>query len=234
MLGRLLELSIATQDILRSWEFYRALGFATVDGYEVYPYRYGVVTDGRIALGLHETQGPGLALTYVHPELARHARALREAGLVPTHERLSDEHLHELSLDAGDGVAVRLLEARTFSPAPKSARSGAGWFEELVLPARDVVAGAARWEQLGYVRIDGDDARATLTSDHLSLALLADSRGARAALRFAIDDARLARDALDALGLRCDGQLAARYGLPHALAVVAPEGTPLLLVPPGD
>ena len=231
MLGRFLEFSIATTDILASWEFYRALGYTGIDGYDVYPHRYGVLSDGRAAIGLHEADLPALSLTYVRPDLAAYARTLRAAGLVPSHERLSDERFHEIAIEPGDGVAVRLLEARTYSPAHRAAPSLLAWFDELVLPARDMDATCARWEQLGFIAVPDEGPHVTLTSDHLSLALCVATRGARPALRYSVEDAADTRASLEALGLECDEALAAALGVTGGYAVVAPEGTPLIVAP---
>ena len=230
MLGRLLEFSVATSDILESYEFYRSLGFTGIDGADIYPYRYGVVTDGRIAIGLHESDLPALSLTYVHPDLARHAQVLRGAGLKLSYEHLSDERFHELGIDWADGPALRLLEARTFSPVEPAPATKAGWFEELAVTVRDLPAITAHWERLGFVRVSDDGAWSSMTSDHLSMSLQAGSRAARPALRFSIDDVESTRAELEALGLPCDARVPLPPGADGALALLAPEGTPLLLV----
>jgi len=229
VLGRFLEFSIATTDILASYEFYRVLGFTGIDASDIYAHRYGVVTDGRIALGLHEADLPELSLTYVHPELARHARTLRDTGLAPSYERLSDERLHEIGLEHADGVALRLLEARTFSPVDRVRMARVGWFEDLVLPTRDIDASVAYWERLGFIRIGDDTQQATLTSDHLSLAIRAGLRTARPALHFTVDEVDPVRDALADAGLNCDTRLGAALGAAIGFAVVAPEGTTLVV-----
>ena len=57
MLGRFLELSVATPDIAASFDFYSRLGFTQADAGEVWPHTYVVVTDGRIHIGLHQGTG---------------------------------------------------------------------------------------------------------------------------------------------------------------------------------
>ena len=232
MLGRFLEFSIATPDILASYEFYRGLGFTGIDASDIYAHRYGVVTDGRIALGLHEADLPDLSLTYVHPELASHARALRDAGLAPAYERLSDERFHEIGFEDADGVPLRLLEARTFSPVDRVRVTRAGWFDDLLIPSRDVDASVAHWERLGFIRLGEDPLQATLTSDSLSLTIRSGLRTARPALHFTVDDLESARTALTAAGVVADQKLAVALGAPNGLAIVAPEGTTLVLTSP--
>lgn len=228
MLGRFLELSVATGDILGSYEFYRRLGFTGADAAEVYPYRYGVVTDGRVALGLHEAALPALSLTFVLPDLATRLPLLRGAGITTSYEHLSDERFNELGLVDPDGNVVRLIEARTYSPVDHRSATLAGWFEELVLPVRDLAASVAFWERLGFIRTDEEAASASLTSDHLSLALRAGLPRPTPWLHFTVEDPGACRARLDAAGF-------ARERVPPAVSsedaiwLVAPEGTPLLL-----
>jgi len=229
VLGRFLEFSVATTDILASYEFYRMLGFTGIDASDIYSHRYGVVTDGRISIGLHETDVPELALTFVHPDLLRHARVLRNADLAPAYERLSDERFNEVGIDHPNGVPLRLIEARTFSPVDRAQGTRTGWFEELVVPSRDIEAGVAHWERLGFIRIGDEPAHATLTSDNLSLALRAGLRTSRPALHFTVDDIHSARELLAATGVECDVRLATSLGAPAGFALVAPEGTTLLV-----
>lgn len=229
MLGRLLEFSVATSDILASYEFYRALGFTTLDAAEAYGYRYGALGDGRIVVGLHESAIPALSLTYVQPDLGAHARRLKAAGVEPSYEQLSSERLNELGVAIADGPPVRLVEARTFSPAGQVPRSVAGWFDELAVPVEDLQAATAEWERVGFVRCAVDSRRTSLTSDHLSLTLHAGSGLRRVALCFTVADPEHTRRALDALGVRSDPRLAAGLGFAGGYAIVAPEGTPLVL-----
>ena len=74
MFGRFLELAIATADIAASVQFYERLGFAQVPTDDAWSHRYGVLTDGRIHIGLHEREMPSPSICFVLPELAQ-ARA---------------------------------------------------------------------------------------------------------------------------------------------------------------
>ena len=51
--GKFLEFSVPTPDIQASLNFYCELGFCELSVRDVRDYHYGVVTDGRIAIGLH-------------------------------------------------------------------------------------------------------------------------------------------------------------------------------------
>jgi len=71
MFGRFLELGIATPDIAASVQFYERLGFTQLLTGDAWPHRYGVLSDGRIHLGLHECSMPSPSVCFVLPELAQ-------------------------------------------------------------------------------------------------------------------------------------------------------------------
>ena len=58
MLGRFHEISIATADIRASVEFYESLGFTQAPTTDTWAHPYGVLTDGRLFIGLHQRAGP--------------------------------------------------------------------------------------------------------------------------------------------------------------------------------
>jgi hypothetical protein len=72
VLGRFHEISIATADIRASVEFYESLGFTQAPTTDAWSHPYGVLTDGRLFIGLHERQIPSPALTFVLPGVATH------------------------------------------------------------------------------------------------------------------------------------------------------------------
>ena len=53
-LGRFLEFSVRTPDILQSLNFYKLLGFTELDIGDVWTHKYAVVSDGGIHIGLHD------------------------------------------------------------------------------------------------------------------------------------------------------------------------------------
>ena len=77
---RFLELSLPTPDIGASLDFYRCLGFTELNTSDIRPYPYVVLTDGRIAIGLHGDQLPVPALSFVQSGAATWARQLEAAG----------------------------------------------------------------------------------------------------------------------------------------------------------
>jgi hypothetical protein len=176
MFGRFLELSIATADIAASVQFYERLGFVQLITGDAVPHRYGVLSDGRIHIGLHEHTAPSPAVSFVAPGLAESAARLAAAQLQPESMRLGEEELHQLRLRDPGGQAVSLLEARTYSPsalAAVDAESLCGYFLQLSLPQKDFARACSFWERGGFVALPESDEpypHLPLTSDALDLA----------------------------------------------------------------
>ena len=87
-IGTFLELSVPTDDIQASLEFYQRLGFTELTVNDIRTHYYAVVTDGRIAIGLHAGGFDEPALSFV-VEGAAAARTQagptdRSKGLVKT------------------------------------------------------------------------------------------------------------------------------------------------------
>ena len=235
MIGRFHEFSVHAPDVLASIAFYERLGFTQVTTGEAWAYPYAVVTDGRLAIGLHQRellQSPLPA--FVLPDLRRQLPRIEGFGIEIVDLRLGSDVFNEASLGMPDGQLIRLLEARTFSPSQRAPGevSRLGWFEEFALPVADRQQAQHFWEQLGFVPAEeGDEPypHVGLTSDSLNVALLQAGILKRPALTFtdAAMPARIA--ALAEAGIefarRPPGNLDPSR---HAL-LVAPEGTQLLL-----
>ena len=239
MLGKFLEISLHTPDIQESVRFYEELGFVQATTGETWSHQYGVVTDGRLYLGLHARPCPPLTVTFVHEDLAQHAARLREQGVEFDAEHFDSESFHEATLADPHGVRIALLEARTFSPpdvAPNY-QSTCGYFAELGVPVRDFVMGRDFWENLGFVAMEPENepfARMPLTSERLNLGLYRTRALRQPVLTFTDEQMaeRLAR-------LR-ERKFALLDEMPDTLdaaenaVLVAPEGTRLLLLTASD
>jgi catechol 2,3-dioxygenase-like lactoylglutathione lyase family enzyme len=234
MIGRFHEVSVYAPDLLESLAFYERLGFTQVTAGEAFPYPYAVVADGRLAIGLHGRELPqSPLLAFVLPDLLGRISTLEDRGIEILDRRLGDDVFNEAGLTAA-GQWIRLLEARTHSPAPQGPgeTSRLGWFEEYALPVPDLKQAEADWERLGFVPAEeGDEPypHIGLTSDSVNVALLRAGILQRPALVFTDADmpARIAK--LGESGLefarRPPGSLdPARHAL-----LIAPEGTQLLL-----
>lgn len=174
LLGTFHEISIATADVRAAVEFYERLGFSQATTTDTYAHLYGVLSDGRAFIGLHQREGAVLVLTFVRPGIARRVQEFSAARIELTTCRTGDEVFNELAFSDPAGHTVAVLEARTYSPPARAATetSLCGDFAEVSLPARDFGAAQAFWEPLGFVaeELDVPYPRLSLTSDHLDLA----------------------------------------------------------------
>jgi hypothetical protein len=134
-------------------EFYERLGFTQAQTGDIWPHRYGVLTDGRVYIGLHQSRLDSPALTFVLPAVAGYVNALEHMGASLATVNVSSEVFNELAFRDPAGQPVRLLEARTYSPAdrPAGQTSSCGAFAGLSLPAADFAEVSRFWQALGFV-----------------------------------------------------------------------------------
>jgi catechol 2,3-dioxygenase-like lactoylglutathione lyase family enzyme len=233
LLGRFLEFSLSTRDIQASLEFYGQLGFSEAQVGETWPHPYAVVTDGRIHLGLHQGGVTEATLTFVKPDLLKHVERLEARGIEFEYRHLGNDVFNQLAWRDPDGHLLRLIEARTFSPAKRSSTqtSHCGYFVEVALPGENLDVGKAYWESLGFVGMDEPDDRlphVTCTSDFIDIGLYEPASLRRAGLRFEVDDVAATLKAIAAAGIQVPNGAVLKGQ--HAALLIAPEGTPILIV----
>lgn len=234
MIGRFHEISVHAPDVLASLAYYERLGFTQVTTGEAWPYPYGVVSDGRLSIGLHGRELPqSPLLAFVLPDLFGRLGGLERSGIEILDRRLGQDVFNEASFEAA-GQRIRLLEARTHSPAPRSPGelSRLGWFEEYVLPVADVKGAERLWENLGFVSAEESDQpypHIGLTSDTLNVALLGTGFLARPALLFTDADMPGRIERLAEAGFELVQRLPGNLDPARHALLVAPEGTQLLL-----
>jgi hypothetical protein len=150
VLGRFLEFSVRTPDIVDSLGFYKLLGFRELQTGDIWPHKYAVVSDGEICIGLHDLpQDEGAGITFVHEQVAAQARAMSDHGFDFDVMRLDDDVFNELGFRCRDGHRISLIEARTFSPADEDEdNSVCGGFIELSLPVKDTMRAGRFWAPL--------------------------------------------------------------------------------------
>ncbi len=230
MLGRWLEFSVHTPDILESLSFYKALGFTELATGDVWSHGYAVVSDGDLAIGLHARNFDSPTLTFVQPDLGPHARSMADHGFEFSFMKLDEDVFNELRFDDRDGNVIAMLEARTFSLPPEgTGNSLCGFFFELTLPARDALRAGRFWAPLApqverlreepttHMRFDAGGIPLGLSE---SIAL------DRPALCFKCVERDRLEAAVERYGLRTQ----AYPGFEGAFAVLAaPEGTRLYL-----
>jgi catechol 2,3-dioxygenase-like lactoylglutathione lyase family enzyme len=235
MLGQFHEISISTTDIRASVEFYERLGFTQCRTGDTWPHPYGVLTDGRVFLGLHEYRFPSPSITCVRADIARHAPDYTARGISLAFAKTADDCFNEIGFRDPSGQMITILEARTYFPTdrPRGKLSNCGYFLEFSFPCTDFDAVARFWEGLGYVALEVEDApylHRPLTGNGLSLAVHRPRTLDRPMLVFGDADMAARIAALEALDVARDAELPPGLDPARNALYVAPEGTPLLLL----
>ena len=151
LLGRFLELSLVTADTGDAWQQYQKLGFEAAPTGDIWPHAYGVVTCENLAIGLHAVGEEALSITFVRPEVAALHRELTARQVDIEHAQLGADVFNELMLREPGGVALRVIEARSFSPAQQTPlQTALGRFITLSLPGRDIDVARQFWSELGH------------------------------------------------------------------------------------
>jgi len=234
MLGRFLEFSIPTPDIGASLAFYERLGFSQAEVGEAWTHPYAVLTDGRLCLGLHQSDANETFLTFARPDLLKSLALIERQGVEFEYRNLGNDVFNEVAWRDPSGHLLRLVEARTFSPSkrPASDQSACGYFREIALPAPDREAAKVFWERWGFVGIDepeGPLPHTCCTSDTIDVGLYERGAISRPTLLFGSEDpaADLAR--LAQRGIVPVTNLPALLRGASLTLFMAPEGTPILI-----
>jgi catechol 2,3-dioxygenase-like lactoylglutathione lyase family enzyme len=235
VIGRFHEISLQTVDIRSSVEFWERLGFTQAATNDTWTHPYGVLTDGRVFLGLHQRRFPAPAVTFVREGVADVAAELEARDIELDVRRTGEESFNEISFRDPSGQSIIVVEARTYSPVTRHPEetSLCGYFIELSLPTLDFEAAREFWEPLGFVATEEPDApyaHLPLTSDHLDIAFHRPRTLDRPMLVFREANMRERLARIRALGVKETGELP--RGLPPAAnaLIESPEGIPLLLL----
>jgi len=238
--GTFHEFSVVVEDVRGAVEFYERLGFTPATTTDAFTHPYGVLTDARLFIGLHQRSGPSTTLTFVRPGVAASLPAFATAGIHLSRCHTGDEVFNEIAFSDPFGHEVAVLEARTYSSVARDATevSFCGDFAEVSLPARDFATAQAFWEPLGFVAAEEAQVpypHLTLTSDHLDLAFHAPEVCARPMLVFHAADMGARIERLRTLGFTPGSAPPQVVAGPGSSAVLeAPGGTPLLLLEATD
>lgn len=231
MLGRFLEISIHCPSVRESMEFYQRLGLAVATTNDIWRHQYAVVTDGKIALGLHAYDFPSPSLTWVHAELSRFAPKLADRGIHFDFLKTGEEQFNEAGFRDPDGQMVTMLEARTFSPVSVAPPGPViGFFREYRYKVRSVQDSAGFWETLGFVAMRTEDeppGPTVLTSDGIDLCVF-EGAGESPQLVYGCRDLSGTIATLVARGISGDIVSDAAGG-GDAMELRAPEGTRVLV-----
>lgn len=230
MLGQFLELSVPATDIVESLAFYKTLGFSELQSGDVWPHKYAVISDGRLCIGLHDLALDGPTLTFVHRDLAKHARAMSDHGFQFTQMNIDSEVFNELGFSDVDGNLIHMIEARTFSPIDEDTENSicGVWFE-LSLPTRDAMRAGRFWAPLAPAVIElREEPTPHLRFDAAGLPLGLSEHNAlkQASPCFVCDDLTSVLADVERHGLKIDTN--PRYESSF-VSILAPEGTKLYL-----
>ena len=235
MLGKFHEISIETVDIAASVAYYERLGFGQCGTTDTWQHPYGVMTDGRLYLGLHQFKFPSPTITYVHADVAQHSHVIEKLGIDIAWKRVGDDAFNEFGFLDPSGQAVRVQEAPTHfaSNRDRGESSLCGDFAEYSLPSAEFEPMRAFWEPLGFVALEETDApyvRMSMTSDYIDLAVHRPRTLDQPMLVFAAPDMGERIERLRALDVAMSDDLPRGLDPRSAALLRAPEGTALLLI----
>lgn len=227
-LGRFLEVSVQTDDILESLNFYKTLGFTELEIGDMWSHRYAVVSDGELNIGLHERDQASPAAAFVHPDLAKYALSMTDHGFEFDFMRLDEDVFNELGFTDRDGHMITLLEARTFNVSEEAEQDShcGSWFE-LSMPVRDAVHAAQFWAPIAPNLLEIREEPTThmrFSADGVPIGLSESIALTGPSLCFKCPDRHGLMGILEQHGIRCQ-----KYpGFEGAfVAIKAPEGTVL-------
>jgi catechol 2,3-dioxygenase-like lactoylglutathione lyase family enzyme len=235
VLGRFHEISLETADIRASVEFYERLGFTQATTTDTWSHPYGVLTDGRIFLGLHQRRFAAPAVTFVHPGVAELVPQLEARGIKLIRSETAPEVFNQLGFRDPFGQTITVLEARTYSPVARrpAEMSLCGYFEEVSLPVSNMDSAREFWEPLGFVATDELDVpyvHLPLTSDHLNIAFHRPRTLDRPMLVFSDPNMRARLERLRELDISLSEELPRGLDANENALLESPDGTPLLLL----
>jgi catechol 2,3-dioxygenase-like lactoylglutathione lyase family enzyme len=235
VLGKFHEISVETADIAASVAFYERLGFGHCGTTDTWPHPYGVMTDGKLFLGLHQFKLPSPIITYVQAGVAHQAHALEKHGIEVAWRRVGEDAFNEFGFLDPSGQAVRVQEAPTHFAADMEPgqTSLCGDFAEFSIPAAQFDSMRDFWEPLGFVALGETELpylRMSMTSDHVDLAVHRPRTLDQSMLVFTAADMDERIERLRSLGLQPADDPPRGLDPRHSALLRAPEGTALLLI----
>jgi catechol 2,3-dioxygenase-like lactoylglutathione lyase family enzyme len=235
VLGHFHEISLETDDIRASVEFYERLGFCQATTMDTWPHPYGVLTDGRVFLGLHQRRFTSPAVAFVQPGVARLVPDFETRGIPLTVCHVEPEVFNEIGFRDPFGQPITVLEARTYSPLTLSPTkmSLCGYFDEFSMPVTNFATAQEFWEPLGFVATEESDmpyVHLPLTSDYLNIAFHRPRTLDRPMLVFSDPDMPSRIERLRELGIAFSDDLPRGLDTSENALIESPEGTPLLLL----
>ena len=235
MLGNFLEFSIDARPVALESQFYRSLGFQELLTGDILQTPYAAMWDGEAAVGLHEADFASPAITFVRPDLKMYLRALRRLHIEVDSVQLADDEFNKATFLDPSGLAIVLLEARTYSSATRdrSSVSSCGDFLEFSVPTHAVSESVSFWTALGLVVIaEGDYPHDWVRLAGHGLVIGFHQTRLSPGLSFYSPDFDARKEYLSALGLemRLNGPIALKHR--RSASFLSPSGTPFYLLEP--
>ncbi len=217
MLGRFLEIALVTDRPLSAWESFQQLGFAPAGTGDIWSHDYGVVCCAGLSLGWHAAGKEPLSLYTVRPNVIALERELEELGVEIESAQLGPDVFNQLLLREPSGMALRVLEARSFTPpAEVPGRTLLGRFEALSLPL-DLDTATTFWSGLGYAARETTLPWAGIEIDGMPVAYHAPDAFPQPLLVFNRDGQDMELEPLLACGLERGRSLPSLSGADHQM-----------------
>ena len=151
-LGQFHEISVSTDNLAESLQFYELMGFAAQPVEPVWPHPYAVVSLGSLVIGLHEYRFPSPSITCVHQDIMDALESYRDAGAVIAFAKTEPGQFKEFGFRDPAGHMVTLLEKITHRAAAADPRDGSrtlGQFVGFSLPSAAPEISTGFWHALG-------------------------------------------------------------------------------------
>jgi len=171
MLDSFLELSISSDQLLVDIGRLEEYGFQAAQTNDVWTHQYGVMGDGNCHFGLHALEFESPKISFIVRDLAKKAALLENIGVTFDRSYFGDNQVHQAEFTDPSGQAVRLVEARTYSPVVMDEDSiQLGQFQHIVLPRNN---NEQLWETLQqsdetqfWIKTDSQYERLTVVYHH--------------------------------------------------------------------
>ncbi len=234
MIGRFLEFSVHSPDVLAAVRHYEMLGFRQLSVGEIWSHPYAVVSDGRAVIGIHAYEFDSPAVTFVLQSLSAKLPRLAEQGIRFAFSKTGDDQFNEAGFVSPAGQMITLLEARTYSPGAFEEQdfSLLGRFVELMLPCRDVAGELEYWESIGLRSAGVHEtpySHAHLAGEDVSVGLHERAGVRSAALRFACAEPGKLAMKLDDAGVPWETLSTPPAGAEIAFTFAGPDGLAVIV-----
>ncbi|MBT8141409.1 MAG: hypothetical protein HKN88_00350 [Gammaproteobacteria bacterium] len=177
---RFLELSVPAANVLNSLTFFQQLGFTSIHTNDIWNYPYGVISDGRCFIGLHDANhyqvtGEHPRLSFVHEHVAPLLNGLQDSDFSVLHAETDEDRFQHASLKGIDNIPLHIMAARSFSPPSGHQRKDSllGYFRGVVLLTANLHKAEKFWNDVGLLVMPIEEEQCLMvSSNRLNMLLL--------------------------------------------------------------